>query len=95
MTEQTATLLSFPARDDDRLRLALRRLVSALDSQAEAVAALRGELRSLAVAMNGLKGSFTAYGSELDATAIALREAGAGARTLERTADGWLAATKG
>ena len=44
MTDSPARLLAFPARDDDRLRLALRGLVAALEAQGEAVAALRGEL---------------------------------------------------
>ncbi|TCZ55381.1 hypothetical protein [Roseicella aquatilis] len=94
MSEHSATLLSFPAREDDRLRLALRGLVAALDAQSDAVAALRGELRSLASAMGGLQGSFSTYGAELDSTGAALRQARAEAQALERTADGWIAATK-
>jgi hypothetical protein len=94
MTEPSAQLLAFPARDEDRLRLALRSLVTALDAQGEAVAALRGELRSLASSMQGLDGSFTAYRAELDSTAAALRQAGESARALERTADGWLATSQ-
>lgn len=94
MTDATASLLAFPARDDDRLRLALRGLVAALEAQRVAVAALRGELSELATSMQGLDRSFSTYRKELDTTAAALREAGEGARQLERTADDWLSATR-
>jgi len=94
MAETNARLLAFPTRDDDRLRLALRSLVTALEAQGVAVAALRGELSSLAGSMQGLDSSFTAYRAELDTTAATLREAGDGARLLEQTADDWLAATR-
>jgi len=91
MTDQTATLFAFPARDDDRLRLALRGLVAALEGQAAAVATLRGELKTLAGTMDGLQGSMHAYRSELGNTAAAVRLANESARTLERTADRWVA----
>ncbi|MCB4822540.1 hypothetical protein [Roseicella aerolata] len=94
MTECSATLLAFPAREDDRLRLALRGLVAALDAQSEAVAGLRSELRHLAGAMEDLQGSVAGYRDGLDTTLAALRRAGANARTLERTAEGWLAAAR-
>ncbi|MBK1658188.1 hypothetical protein [Paracraurococcus ruber] len=94
MTEPTATLLAFPARDEDRLRLALRGLLAALDAQAAAVAELRGELGNLSGAMGGLKESLVAYQGELGSTQAALRQAGDEARALERTADGWLAAAR-
>jgi hypothetical protein len=96
MTDQShsARLLAFPVRDDDRLRLALRSLVTALDAQGEAVAGLRGELSGLASSLQGLDSSFSTYRTELDSTATALREAGDGARTLGRTAEDWLSATR-
>jgi hypothetical protein len=94
MTDQSATLLAFPARDDDRLRLALHGLVAALDAQAEAVAVLRGELRNLAGVMDGLQDSLSGYGGELESTMGALRRAGDGARALERVAEDWLATAR-
>ena len=94
MTDLAASLIAFPARDGDRLRLALRGLVAALDSQAEAVAALRGELRGLAGAVGGLEGTMGRYRTELAGTAEALQQAGEEARSLDRLADGWLAATQ-
>ena len=94
MTETTASLLAFPAREDDRLRLALRNLVTALEAQGAAVAALRGELAGLAGSLEGLDAGLTTSRTELDATAAALQEAGNGARILERTADDWLAAIR-
>lgn len=93
-TQDTATLISFPARDDDRLRLALRGLVAALDAQAAAVATFRGELRSLAGAMDDLGGSLTTYHGELGGTLGALRQANDNARALERSAEAWLSATR-
>ncbi|MFC7474772.1 hypothetical protein ACFQS7_10430 [Dankookia sp. GCM10030260] len=94
MTENAASLFAFPAREDDRLRLALRGLVTALEAQGEAVAALRGELAGLAGSMQALDSSFTTYRAELDTTATAARQAGAEARLLERTAEDWLSATR-
>jgi len=94
MTEETASLLAFPAREDDRLRLALRGLVTALEAQGAAVAALRGELSELASSMQGLDTTFSTYRTELGSTATALREASDGARLLEQTAEDWLSATR-
>jgi hypothetical protein len=93
-TSQSARLLAFPARDDDRLRLALRSLITALDAQRQAVAGLRGELSGLSSSLQGLDSSFSTYRAELNSTATALREAGDGARTLERTAEDWVSATR-
>ena len=90
----TDRILAFPAREDDRLRLALRGLVTALEAQGEAVAALRGELSELAGSLQGLDTSFSAYRAELDTTATLLSEAGNGARQLERSAEDWLSATR-
>ncbi|MDO9707929.1 hypothetical protein [Paracraurococcus lichenis] len=94
MPDDTATLLRFPSRNQDRLRLALRELVAALDAQSKAVADFRGELRNLAGAMQGLEGSVKTYQGQLGGTLGALREAGENARKLERTAEGWLTATR-
>jgi hypothetical protein len=94
VTETSAHLLAFPARDDDRLRLALRGLVTALEAQGQAVAALRGELSGLASSLDGLDGALTGYDAELGGTAAAPRRAGESARTLERTAEDWLSATR-
>lgn len=95
MTETSAMLLAFPERDEDRLRLALRKLVAALDAQADAVAAWRNELGGLAGAVGGLQGSLTRYQAALGSTAEDLRQAGDQARSLERTAEGWLTAAQG
>lgn len=88
----TATLLTFPQRGDDRLRLALRGLLAALDAQAEAAAGLRAEMRCLAGAAQGLEGSLLAYRDELGSTLDATRQANREARTLERSVEGWLTA---
>ncbi len=94
MIESPAHLLSFPARDDDRLRLALRGVGAAREAQGKAVAALRGELSNLSSSVQGLDGSFTTYRSELESTADALRAAGDEARMAERSADDWLSAVR-
>ena len=93
MTENSASLFAFPAREDDRLCLQ-RGLVAALEAQGEAVAALRGELSGLADSMQALDSSFSTYRAELDTTAMAARQAGEEARLLERTAEDWLSATR-
>lgn len=86
-----ATLLAFPQRPEDRLRLALRRLEEGLDEQRQAVACWRAGLADLAAAMKGLDATVTAYRAELDGLAAATRQARAEARRLERTADRMLA----
>jgi len=94
MADPPAVLVPFPERDEDRLRLALRNLEAALDAQAAALASWRGEIRGLAGAVGGLDQSLGEYRTVLDATAGQLRHAGDAARALERTAEGWLAATR-
>lgn len=91
MTESSATLLTFPARGEDRLRLALRGLEAALEAQAAAIAEWRGALGSLAGAVDGLDGSLGRYRAALDTTAEGLLRVGDEARKLERTAEGWAA----
>jgi DNA-binding transcriptional regulator PaaX len=90
----TDSILAFPAREEDRLRLALRNLVAALEAQGEAVATLRGELSELAGNLQGLDTSFSAYRAELGSAAALLEAAGDEARQLERSAADWLSATR-
>lgn len=94
MTEHSAALLAFPDRSEDRLRLALRRLVAALEAQSAAVAGWRRELDGLAGAVGGLQASMSRYRGALDGTAAGLARAGEEARGLERTAEAWVAATR-
>ncbi len=81
-----ATILSFPVRAEDRLRVALRRLDEALDAQRAALGAWRGELAELAVATEDLGQSLETFRDGLDDLASAVRDADAEARRLERTA---------
>lgn len=81
-----ATILPFPARAEDRLRVALRRLDEALNAQRAAVGAWRGELAELAVATGDLGQSLESFRDGLDDLALAVRDADAEARRLERTA---------
>ena len=95
MTDASATLISFPGRSEDRLRLALRGLEAALDAQAAALAGLRTELHGLSGAVGGLEASLENYNAALGTTAEGLRQAGEEARALERSAEGWIAAARG
>jgi len=81
-----AIILDFPGRPEDRLRIALRRLDEALDAQRAALGAWRGELDELAAATDGLEGSLASFRDGLDTLAVAVRDADAEARRLERTA---------
>ncbi len=86
-----ASLLTFPNRAEDRLRLALHRLDAALAAQREAVAAWRAELGRLGTAVRGLDGSVTELQRGFDSTAEALRRADQETQQLDRTADAMLA----
>jgi predicted trehalose synthase len=81
------SLIAFPARPGDRLRLALRRLDSALEAQREAVAAWRTELGKLGSAMQGLDTSVADLRDGLTDAAEAVQRADEEVRRLDRTAD--------
>ncbi|MEN0073099.1 MAG: hypothetical protein AAGC69_01870 [Paracraurococcus sp.] len=88
MTE--ACILAFPARAEDRLRLALRSLEAALQTQDAEIAAWRAALRDFAGSIDGLDQSVGRYRAELAAAAGAAEAAGTEARQLERQATTWL-----
>ena len=88
MTE--ARIIAFPSRPDDRLRLALRALETALQTQDAEVAAWRAALREFAGSVEGLDHSVARYRSELGAAGAAAAAAGDEARSIERRAAGWL-----
>ncbi len=85
-----AVLFAFPARPEDRLRLALRRLEESLEEQRQAVAAWRESLAALKTATGDLGGSLESFQGELAGTAAAVRAVGDEARRLEVTADAML-----
>ena len=83
----TAELLAFPARPEDRLRRALRKLEAALQEQGVAVAGFRADLSSLSSAVGGLDQSLRSYRVRLTEVADAAGAANDAARRLEATAD--------
>ncbi|MBW8271397.1 hypothetical protein [Caldovatus aquaticus] len=80
-------VVAFPLRDDDRLRLALRRLEAAFEEQGRALAEWRAALGGLGKAMAGLHGSVHRYRAGLAAAAAGLERAREATRALEATAD--------
>lgn len=50
MSSETSNVITFPLTQDDRLRIAMRRLAKAMNSQAEALTDLRSFLAPLAAA---------------------------------------------
>jgi len=85
--QQAAELLAFPQSPEDRLRLALRRLDTALAQQATAVAGFRANLSDLRQAVGGLAGQVQRYRTALDDTAAKVERTREAALELERTAD--------
>ncbi|WBV41461.1 hypothetical protein [Pseudoroseomonas cervicalis] len=85
--DHTASILAFPGQPQDRLRLALRKLETALAEQAEAVALFRSNLQELKSATNGLAHQVHRYHDTLGETAVKVRHAHDAARALERTAE--------
>jgi hypothetical protein len=81
------SVAAFPARPEDRLRLALRRLDAALLDQADATAGLRDAIGTLSGTMARLGQSVAGYRGALDSTAAEIERALATARTLQDTAD--------
>lgn len=82
-----AGIAVFPARPEDRLRLALRRLDEAIGEQSDAVAGLREAIGDLSGTMARLGSSVASYRGALDSTAHEIERALANARTLQATAD--------
>ncbi|WP_431284293.1 hypothetical protein ACQW02_05635 [Humitalea sp. 24SJ18S-53] len=83
-----ATILSFPKIPQDRLRIALRKLEAALAEQAEAVAALRGEIGALKEATQGLQKGFAEYQESLADCAVAVHGAREAQEKIVRTLEG-------
>ncbi|PWC30787.1 hypothetical protein [Teichococcus aestuarii] len=86
MEPEPAPLLAFPQTPEDRLRLALRKLETALSAQAHAVAEFRQNLAALRDATGGLATQVHSYQETLGRTAEKVQHAHAAARTLEKTA---------
>ena len=82
-----ADILAFPARPEDRLRLALRRLDDALTEQREAVSAWRQELGGLAEATARLDGSMRHFRGNLASLATVAQEVDTEVKRLGETAD--------
>lgn len=89
-----AEILAFPAKPEDRLRAALRSLERALAEQKDAFGALRANLAALGRAVTGLETSVQDYRGALAGTAREVELAGASARRLEATAEGWMKAAR-
>jgi chromosome segregation ATPase len=84
--QQSSAVLAFPRNDQDRLRLALRRLEDALLEQAGAVQEFRARLGELRQATTGLDSSLGVYRTALSGTATELRRAHHAASELKDTA---------
>lgn len=82
-----ASIVAFPLRPEDRLRLALRRLELAIGEQSLATAGLRSAIGDLSSTMARLGESVAGYRGALDHTASEIERALASARTLQATAD--------
>lgn len=89
-----AQILAFPRKPEDRLRAALRSLETALAEQKAAFGELRTNLATLGGAVSGLETSVRDYRGALAGTARELERAGASARRLEATAEGWMKAAR-
>lgn len=83
---QDSTVFAFPRNDQDRLRLALRRLEDALAGQRAAMRDFRNNLGELRQATAGLQASLTDYQAKLDGTATGLCQTQAAALRLRDTA---------
>ena len=86
-----ATLIAFPRRPEDRLRLALHRLDEALAAQREAVAGWRAEIGALAGATAGLGANLGGFRGDLSRVAETVGAARAQALRLNRRAEAMLA----
>lgn len=89
-SSDSASVLAFPARDGNRLRLAIRGLEAALEEQARAMAGFRASMAELSGAVAGLKRGAEAYHQQLGELGTLVGTANAAARRLEGTATLWL-----
>ncbi|MBR0664041.1 hypothetical protein GXW71_06690 [Roseomonas hellenica] len=89
-SSDSASVLPFPGRDANRLRLAIRGLEAALEEQARAMAGFRASMSELSGAVAGLKRGTEAYHHQLGKLGSRVGEAHAAARRLEDTATLWL-----
>ena len=86
----TAELLAFPSRPEDRLRRALRKLEAALRDQGVAVSEFRADLKMLSSSVVGLDMSMQEFRGRLAEAAGAATQANDSARRLEARADSLL-----
>ena len=86
MTEDP-TLVPFPQRPEDRLRVALRELERALEEQAVAFQEFRANMAVLGTAVNGLQGSLKDYRGSLDNLALDVQDAHETALEVMRNCD--------
>jgi ABC-type transporter Mla subunit MlaD len=87
MSSDAKPTLVFPQTPEDRLRLALRRLQTALSQQSDAVATFRESLVALRQATGNLSDQVHSYQDTLGQTADKVRDAHDVARRLERSAE--------
>jgi chromosome segregation ATPase len=83
----TAEMLAFPSRPEDRLRRALRKLEAALRDQGVAVSEFRADLKTLSSSVVGLDMSMQEFRGRLAEAAGAANQANDAARRLEARAD--------
>jgi hypothetical protein len=86
-----ARLIAFPQTPEQRLRVAIRKLETALEEQATAMAGFRSAIWQLGCAMRGLEERTLDYRRNLDGLAGEVVGASLAARRLEDTADSMLA----
>lgn len=90
LSGDSTSIVAFPARDSNRLRLAIRGLEAALEEQARAMAGFRASMAELSGAVAGLKRGTEAYHHRLGELGTLVGTANAAARRLEGTATLWL-----
>jgi hypothetical protein len=83
----TARLIAFPQTPEQRLRVAVRSLESALAAQATAMAGFRSAIGELGSAMRGLEARTLDYRRSLDGLAGQVAGASLAARKLGDTAE--------
>jgi len=84
---QNSDVIVFPNKPEDRLRVALRELETALADQTLAVQEFRLNMALLGTAVGGLERSLEGYRGTLDAVALDAAEANHFARQAEARAD--------
>jgi hypothetical protein len=87
MNEKPAAVIAFPNKPEDRLRVALRELETALADQSMAFQEFRMNMALLGSSVGGLERSLESYRGTLDAVATDVATANHTAREVEARTD--------